>query len=272
MVLDLPTVFNTKPTSAPELQHFITSSSNDSRVVAFADRLCRTDGATRDERMLYAFCQQSLLECLTFDKSQVLASHLAIYHTRSLNPSSPSSGLTTLAIRDLLFAGEFYFTLFVHSYGGWVEGAQRAPLIRTSILHAAIRHVDDEILKLRGNPAFIAARRCYALGRPIFSDSRPQSHLESESVAEPPLVERRQIARQLAFYLTRECVPPPKVLQTLRALVAEAKSGDASLESATLRDVTLTLQVHAVAKVSPGSTPGLVWSLRALHEFMKAWR
>ena len=76
--LDCPELNDTSSYPANDIQHYITSHSNDISFLAFADRLCRDDGLTSNEQVFNKFCHATLLDCIMQDKPQMLSLYLAL--------------------------------------------------------------------------------------------------------------------------------------------------------------------------------------------------
>lgn len=270
--------------SLEDLRHLTTQSTNDKRLIAFADRFCRIPGKDRRETALFAYCQQALLECLTGDKPQTLQSLLALYQTHqppSSNPSTiePHAGLSP-SLQDLIFANNFYKHMFVN-YGGLVDHAQRQPLVRVASLQAAVYAMTSRIGEMRRDLALMAAYKAYARGEPIWTETN--STLEGgESEASDRI--RRLLKRRLAFFLLHERAPGPQTLAALRQLcVKYTRSGSAGIVPASLPTKEkpariasgeisrMSLALILQMTVSAPSDRGPTWSLQSINEILDFW-
>ncbi|KAG9311019.1 anaphase promoting complex subunit 1 [Chiua virens] len=103
--LDFPQLTDAKAHPASDLTHFISSFSNDTLFLAFADYFSRDDGETPEERIFHAYCHAALLDSILHDKMETLQSHLTLYQYRT--QPQPTSHFH-LRLQDLRFAVDFY--------------------------------------------------------------------------------------------------------------------------------------------------------------------
>jgi anaphase-promoting complex subunit 1 len=260
-VLDFPQLKNRDQHPATDLHQFISSYSNDTFFLSFADRLCRDEGQTEQERLFLAYCHATLLDSILQDKSDAIQSHLALYRYRTMSVHSPFFGL---AQQDLRFAAEFYSKLFGRWFSGRAENNPRPPLIRESTLRAALLELDEKLEKIRDDPVFFDMLKAYVRGAEIREFSRDT---EPASFA---------IARGLGLYLQRHSVPASTLLVVLKALAyssharcLRAPKPDGT-QNVPLLDEAIKQVVHATG-MQMTSSIGSGWSLSSLDEILTAW-
>ena len=211
--LDFPQLPDAKAHPASDLTHFISSFSNDTLFLAFADYFSRDDGETPEERTFHAYCHAALLDNILQDKMETLQSHLTLYQYRT-QPQSTSH--FHLRLQDLRFAVDFYSKVFDRRFSGRTENNPRPPLIRENTVSGALQALDGRLGKVLNDPKLVAALGRYARGEPVFDT--PES--ESESTSE--LSASGQVSRWLAWYHVRNGVPSASLLVILRQLAREA--------------------------------------------------
>jgi anaphase-promoting complex subunit 1 len=247
-ILDLPEKCQGKPTATDEFYLLLDSKLTDPSLIAFADRFCRNyahDDASPREQILFAFCQQTLLECLTYDKPQTIHAHLSLFQAQF----APSP----ITVRDLLFAESFY-KLFV-AYGGVVDSTPRHPLIRLSALRSALYTMEERMQTLRRSPRFMSALRQYVRGEAVAPE---------EGVAE-----RKRLLSDLALYLTRESVPSLQVLQDIRTMALETFSVPSDDPHTVHTAVMLISRTPVVGKQAIGAPS---WTFQSVDEILTLWK
>ncbi|KAI9571862.1 anaphase promoting complex subunit 1 [Boletus coccyginus] len=211
--LDFPQLTDAKAHPASDLTHFISSFSNDTLFLAFADYFSRDDGETPEERTFHAYCHAALLDSILQDKMETLQSHLTLYQYRT-QPQSTSH--FHLRLQDLRFAVDFYSKVFDRRFSGRAENNPRPPLIRENTVSGALQVLDEHLGKVQNHPKFVKALSHYARGEPVFGVTEPGFEFTSE----PSTL--GQVSRWLAWYLMRNGVPSASLLVILRQLAREA--------------------------------------------------
>ena len=202
--LDFPQLTNARAHPASDLTHFISSFSNDTLFLAFADYFSRDDGATDAERTFHAYCHAALLDSILQDKMETLQSHLALYQYRT---QPETAAYFHLRLQDLRFAADFYSKVFDRRFSGRAEHNPRPPLIRENTVSGALQALDRRLEELQLHPKFNKVLVRYARGEPIGETE------ESEA---------GELSRCLAWYLTRNSVPSASLLVILRQLARDA--------------------------------------------------
>ncbi|KAI6022871.1 hypothetical protein BKA83DRAFT_463602 [Pisolithus microcarpus] len=126
--LDFPQLTDVKTHPASDLTHFISSFSNDTLFLAFADYFSRDD-----------------------DKMETLQSHLALYQYRT---QPESAAYFHLRLQDLRFAADFYSKVFERRFSGRSEHNPRPPLIRENTVSGALQVLDKRLGELAAQPRF----------------------------------------------------------------------------------------------------------------------
>lgn len=258
-VLDFPQLKNTDQHPATDLQHFISSYSNDKFFLAFADRFCRDEGQTEQERLFLAYCHATLLDSILQDKSQTIQTHLSLYRYRTMSMQSPYFGL---AQQDLRFAAEFYGKLYNRWFSGRSENNPRPALLRESTLRAALLQLDEKLEGWRTNALFRPMLRDYIRGAGI-PEFKKDSALGKLSCA-------------LAVYLQRHSVPVSTLLVVLKALAVSshgrclrAPPPHGTTDRPVL-DEAIKQVLHATG-MQMTSSVGSGWSLTSLEEILATW-
>ncbi|KAI6161564.1 hypothetical protein EDD17DRAFT_1697683 [Pisolithus thermaeus] len=203
--LDFPQLTDAKTHPASDLTHFISSFSNDTLFLAFADYFSRDDGETHAERIFHAYCHAVLLDSILQDKMETLQSHLALYQYR-IQPES--AAYFHLRLQDLRFAADFYSKVFERRFCGRAEHNPRPPLIRENTVSGALQVLDKRLGELAAQPRFNKVFARYARGETI---------VDAENFDSPG-----ELSRSLAWYLLRNGVPSASLLVILRQLASEA--------------------------------------------------
>ncbi|KAI5993715.1 hypothetical protein F5J12DRAFT_858509 [Pisolithus orientalis] len=181
---------------ASDLTHFISSFSNDTLFLAFADYFSRDDGETHAERIFHAILQ---------DKMETLQSHLALYQYRT---QPESAAYFHLRLQDLRFAADFYSKVFERRFCGRAEHNARPPLIRENTASGSLQALDKRLGDLTAQPKFNEIFARYARGETIG---------DAEDFGSPG-----ELSRCLAWYLLRNGVPSASLLVILRQLARDA--------------------------------------------------
>lgn len=257
--LDFPQYSDIQPHPASDLHHFISSFSNDPLFLAFADRFCRDDGETAEERMFHAYCHASLLDSILQDKAQTIQAHLTLYKFRTM---SQDSQYFVLRMQDLRFATEFYNKIFDRRFSGRTENNPRPPLIRENTLSGATLALDRQLDAVRTDDAFLALFSRYANGETI--PAFPQDSLE------------QKLSRKLSWYLQRNSVPVSHILIVLKRLAHQAHEQclgappPGGTTDAVILDLGIREVLHATG-TQMTTAMGSGWSIRSLDEVITAW-
>jgi anaphase-promoting complex subunit 1 len=259
--LEVPISAPPRNTTRSSLMPFISSFSDDPLFLATVDRLCRElPDATEAERVFAAYCRAALQDALFQDKPYTLQTHLNLYHTRSL---LPTSRLFQLRAQHVRFCADFYQSTFDRAFSGKAENNARPPLLRPGTVASVVHKLDASLEAVRVHPAFLGVLKQYARG-------------ERVTCGGELLPGRITADRALSWYLLRECVPPSTVLAVLRALAQQAhvetlqsESSGGALDTGTLTEAIKHV-VHATGLYMTASTGGN-WSLRSLDEIVAAW-
>ena len=202
--LDFPQLTGARAHPASDLTHFISSFSNDTLFLAFADYFSRDDGATDAERTFHAYCHAALLDSILQDKMETLQSHLALYQYRT---QPENTAYFHLRLQDLRFAADFYSKVFDRRFCGRAEHNPRPPLIRENTVSGSLQALDRRLEELQLQSKFNKVLARYARGEPI------------EEIGES---DTGQVSRSLAWYLIRNGVPSASLLVILRQLARDA--------------------------------------------------
>lgn len=262
-MLDCPQLTDTNAHPASDIQHYITSHSNDVSFISFADRLCRADGSTEDEKIFNRFCHAALLDCIIQDKPQMLSSYLALYRTRIMNPRSR---YFQLAQQDLLRLDDFYSKLFDRRYSGRPEGITRPTLLRENAVSGVVLAIDAKLRAATQGPSFKRALRAYV------QNQSSSEHLCSSE--ENPSVER-----DLAWYLQRHAVPYAPYLPVIQQLAVETLAkyeSEPPPHGVSDADKLKGLE-QAVKLVMHASVTGLVrpfgsWTINSFNDMLQIWQ
>lgn len=260
-VLDFPQLKLTDQHPATDLHEFISSYSNDAFFLAFADRFCRDEGQTEQERLFLAYCHATLLDSILQDKSDTIQTHLTLYRYRTMSINSRHIGL---AQQDLRFAAEFYNKVFMRWFSGISENNVRPPLLRESTLRAASLQLDDQIEAFRTRKDFTSMLRKYIRGAGIPAYDRDTRRTEYE------------LSRSLAMYLQRHNVPVSTLLVVLKALAVSSHARclqappPHGTDDQTVLDEAIKEVVHATG-LQMTSYVGGGWSISSLEEILATW-
>ncbi|KDQ54480.1 hypothetical protein JAAARDRAFT_209213 [Jaapia argillacea MUCL 33604] len=253
--LDFPQLSDVKMHPASDLNQFISSFSNDIFFLAFADHLCRDLGTTEQEKLFHAYCHACLLDSILQDKPQTLQSHLTLYRYRTMSPSSP---FFNLALQDLRFANDFYNKIYERRFSGRSENNARPPLIRENTVSGTLHGLDQQLETIRNHSEFLAILGRYARGEDIHT-----------TISE-------DMARNLAWYLSRNSVPVSTILVILKGLAHQAHlqclnmpppegtSNTGALERG-IKEVLHATGTQMTTSLAAG------WSARSLDEIIVAW-
>lgn len=256
--LDFPQLTDHKSHPASDLHHFITSFSNDTLFLAFADRFCQDDGQTPEEKLFQLYCHASLMDSILLDKSQTIQAHLTLYRFRTM---SQGSQYFNLRLQDLRFATDFYNKLYDRRFSGRSENNPRPPLLREDTLSGALHALDTQLDSIRQTTIFRNLLARYVLGKfiPIYpADS--QEHTAS---------------RQLSWYLQRNSVPVSTLLVVLKSLALQAHEQclgaqpPQGTDQAEVLDQGIKEVLHATG-TQMTTTLGSGWSMRSLDEVIVA--
>ncbi|OBZ68319.1 Anaphase-promoting complex subunit 1, partial [Grifola frondosa] len=250
--LDFPQLSDAKAHPASDLYQFISSFSNDPLFLAFADRFCRDDSETLEEKLFHLYCHATLLDSILQDKSQTVQSHLTLFRFRTMSPS----------VEDLRFATDFYNKIYDRRFSGRTENNYRPPLIRENTLSGALHALDLQLDTVRADKVFLALLARYARGDGV--PPFPTGSLEWAA------------ARDLSWYLQRNSVPVATLLIVLKGLAHHAHEqclGSPPPQGTTnagLLDQGIKEVLHA-AGTQMTTAMGSGWSIRSLDEIIAAW-
>ncbi|KAL6308208.1 hypothetical protein BKA93DRAFT_725930 [Sparassis latifolia] len=257
--LDFPQLTELKTHPASDLHQFISSFSNDALFLAFADRFCRDDGETTQERLLHSYCHASLLDSILQDKAQTIQSHLTLFRYRTM---SLKSRYFSLRAQDLRFATDFYNKVYDRRFGGRAENNPRPPLIRENTLSGASHALDLQLDHIRDTAVFKRILGHYARGEAI-----PAFSVGSAEHA---------AAAYLSWYLQRNNVPVSTFLHMLKRLANDAHvqclrmPPPQGTTDAMLLDKGIKEILHATG-TQMSTTMGSGWAIRSLDEVIAAW-
>ncbi|KAJ7145992.1 hypothetical protein C8R44DRAFT_656033 [Mycena epipterygia] len=252
--LDFPQLTDTKVHPAGDLSEFITSFSNDTLFLAFADHMAREEGETDAERLLHTYCHANLLDSILQGKPQTLQSHLTLFQFRQM---APSSRYFHMHLQDLRFAADFYSKIYDRRFSGRRENNFRIALIRDSTVSGALYALDKQLDAVRTRPEFLAALSQYARGERVVVDERPSPN----------------ISQYLAWYMLRNSVPVSTLLLILKDLASEAYAQCLGLGPPGGTDDTAALgqgikEVLHATGTKLTTALGSGWSVRSLNEIM----
>ncbi|KAG2152809.1 hypothetical protein DEU56DRAFT_977198 [Suillus clintonianus] len=251
--LDFPQLTDTKAHPASDLTHFISSFSNDTLFLAFADYFSREDGKTVEERVFHNYCHAVLLDSILQDKMETLQSHLMLYQYRT---QSPSCSYFHLRLQDLRFAVDFYSKVYERRFSGKSENNIRPSLIRENTVSGALQALDERLAQVQSSTALNMVFSRYARGELI---------VESEDTPE--------VSRWLAWYLLRHGVPSASLLAILKQLAQ-----DAHTQCAAPGNVDLRMLDEGIKEVLRGTGTkmntvfGSGWSGPSLERVIDAWQ
>ncbi|KAG9007464.1 Anaphase-promoting complex subunit 1 [Tulasnella sp. JGI-2019a] len=258
-----------------ELEQFLTSFSVDSRIIGFADWLCRNDPQSQLDAVGMSYCQQSLLESVLRNKTSTAPSLMDVFrakHGTSFDRML-GNGMPTLALQDFRLALNFYSYSFRTSNGSKATEREResdksttkVPLIRVSLLQAAVDVFDAYVRDLRDNePDFMDTLKGYLRGEGLGQDMDPAVRVE--------------MGKKLAIYLAYEQVPGVEVIGAVRRASAKMMAGweanpNAAGDIKTQSPQTLRKDVHMILRSTLMSqngfpTGGMSW--RAFDDMMSS--
>jgi anaphase-promoting complex subunit 1 len=251
--LDFPQLTDTKAHPASDLTHFISSFSNDTLFLAFADHFSRDDGKTVQERVFHNYCHAVLLDSILQDKMETLQSHLMLYQYRT---QSPSSSYFHLRLQDLRFTVDFYSKVYDRRFSGKSENNIRPSLIRENTVSGALQALDERLAEVQSSTALNMVFGRYARGELI---------VESEDTPE--------VSRWLAWYLLRHGVPSASLLAILKQLAQDAHAQCAAPGNVDLR--TLDEGIKEVLRgtgTKMNTVFGSGWSGPSLERVIDAWQ
>ncbi|TFK69815.1 hypothetical protein BDN72DRAFT_839974 [Pluteus cervinus] len=256
-ILDFPQLTDTRSHPASDLSEFITSFSNDTLFLSFADHFSREDGDTPAEQLFHTYCHASLLDSILQDKPQTLQSHLTLFRYRRMEPTSR---YFHLRLQDLRFATDFYCRVYDRRFSGRAENNPRPPLLRESTVLGAQYALDQQLDRIRSTPRFLVALGKYARGE-VLDDTNTSL----------------EIFQKLAWYLLRDAVPVSTILVVLKDLAREAhvqcfeKPPPGGTSQSALLEVGIREVLHATGtRMTQGLGAG--WDVRSLDEIIQAWQ
>jgi anaphase-promoting complex subunit 1 len=252
--LDFPQLTDTKVHPAGDLSEFITSFSNDTLFLAFADHLAREEGETDAERLLHTYCHANLLDSILQGKPQTLQSHLTLFQFRMMKPTSR---YFHMHLQDLRFAADFYSKIYERRFSGRRENNFRIALIRDSTVSGALYALDKQLDDVRVEPQFLSALSLYARGESVAVDEQISPN----------------ISQYLGWYMLRNSVPVSTLLLILKDLATEAYTQCLGLPPPDGTDDTAALgqgikEVLHATGTKLTTALGSGWSVRSLNEII----
>lgn len=263
IILDFPQMIDVKTHPAGDLGEFITSFSNNTLFLSFADHFSRPKGGTDEEIIFRTYCHATLLDCILQDKPQTLQSHLTLYKYRNM---SLKSRYFYLRLQDLRFATDFYAKVYNRRFADHTEGNIQLPLIKDTTLQGALHALDQKFDFIHMLPGFLWYLGRYARGDPLPDDC---------NVGEDGGTENGQtLSRYMSWYLLRNEVPVSTLLVVLRQLARDAHKQclgaptPDGTSDARLLDLGIKEVLHGT-KLTPSLGSG--WRVRSLNEIIHAW-
>ena len=257
--LDFPHLTDVHVQRTADLHHFISSSSNDTYFLAFADRFCRDDGITDEERKFQSYCHAVLLDSILQDKPWSIQAYLSVHRYRYLPWTSKYFGLSS---HDLRFTADFYSKLYDRKFSGRSENNPRPALLREATLVSALHSLDAQLDTLRLDPTFKKILHSYSRGRSMRNLVPASSSTDYH--------------RALAWYLQRHSVPASRFLGTLHDLATGSHNGCLGVpapngtDRADILDMGIKEVVHTTGTGLIGTLGG-GWSISSLDEIMESW-
>lgn len=283
-ILDFPQSTTAAGEKGRDISEFITSFSNNTTFLAFADALCRSEDeeASSSEKALHSYAHAALLDCILQDKPQTLQTHLALYYARH---ASPKASTFNLLYHDMRFAGDFYSRVYERSYSGKAENNPRPGLLRDSQLTGALLSMEVALEEARVDPAFQRVLGRYARNEVVriqpddfYGENGPERQRFTASLA-GGLGSEIEFEQTLAWYLMKNNVPNPEVLTLLREMMVTwrekyiAESGEMSDRSMLgFLEIGLKEAAHlAGSKLMNSFLSSGGWSARSVEEVSEAW-
>lgn len=261
--LDFPKVTDVTMHPASDLQMFIGSYSNDITFLSFADRFCRGDGVTEEEKIFNVFCHAVLLDCIAQDKPQMLGPYLSLYRARVANPRSRYFQLLQ---QELLRAAKFNENVFKARLSRPLEAPLRPALFRESSVFSALHVADEKLRAYAQRPEFQRALRSYVLNQGDVS-----------ALYNSP--ECPDLEQHLAWYLNRHAVPTAQYLPVLRELAQEAlatHSGvpppDGILGTDKGRELEEGVKLVLHATMNQVADQTINWTIESFEDVLNIWK
>ncbi|KAI0790915.1 hypothetical protein C8Q75DRAFT_758459 [Abortiporus biennis] len=258
-MLDCPQLTNIQSQHTSDLYQFISSFSNDTLFLAFADWFCRETGETDEEKILHSYSYAVLLDSILQDKPSTIQTHLTLHRYRRM---SPDSQYFNLNLQDLRFFNEFYSKVFDRRFSGKAENNARAPMIRETTLSTILHNYDQQLDAARKTPVFKEVLKQYVVcqGTPAY----------------PANSEHALVSRTLSWYLQRQNVPGSSLLAVLKDLAVAAHTSCLAAEppqgtqSAALLDEGIREVLHATG-TQMTTALGSGWSIRSVRDVIEVW-
>ncbi len=256
--LDFPHLTDVDSHKASDLHHFISSFSNDVFFLAFADRFCRDDGETKDERLFQAYCYATLLDSILQDKSSTIQSHLTLHRYRKM---SPRSRYFNLSLQDLRFGTEFYNKVYDRRFSGRSENNPRPPLLRETTFAGCLDVIDEQQEALLDDDVLKELVRQYVQGEGITTSEQGSAAWRASET--------------LSWYLQRHNVPVSTLLGALKSLTFSSRRSSFSSEPQGTKDESIVDEgikevLHATGTQIAASL-GSGWSIRSVEETFGIW-
>lgn len=262
-MLDFPQLTDTTTRHANDLQNYTNSHANDVSFIAFADRFCRFDGTTNEEKIFNKFCHSALLDCIIQDKPQTLSSYLALYRARVINPKSRYFFLVQ---QDLVRTKEFYGKLWERHFSGRSENVTRPSLLRDNAVNGALLAADEKLNAITQKPEFRQALRAYV-----------NNDIENPAMRNNPAYP--DVEEHLAWYLQRHAAPYapyyPVVREVAEEMIAELSQkpppdGIFGTNEAERLQQSAKLLIHA--SISNLVRSFGTWSIESFNDVLEIWR
>ena len=187
--------------------------------LAFADRFCRDDGDTEEERQFHAYCYATLLDSILQDKSSTIQAHLTLHRYRKM---SPRSRYFNLSLQDLLFGMDFYNRVYDRRFSGRSENNPRPPLLRETTFAGCLDVVDEKLEALLGDQVLKELIRRYVQGEGVPTPTQGSAEWLASGT--------------LSWYLQRNNVPVSTLLGALKSLAFSSRSASLNSEPLGTKD------------------------------------
>jgi len=168
-----------------------------------------------------------------------------------------------LRLEDLRYIADFYGKVYDRRFSGRSENNPRPPLVRENTALGALHSLNEQLNLVRTDPEFPRILKVYVRGQ-------PGALLGGGSEVSAGM------AKDLAWYLQQNGVPPSGVLVLLRDLAGKAHEQclgppepDGTKDVQTL-DEGIREVLHVTAASVAGSL-GQGWTARSLNEVLRLW-
>jgi anaphase-promoting complex subunit 1 len=168
-----------------------------------------------------------------------------------------------LRLEDLRYVADFYGKVYDRRFSGRTENNPRPPLIRENTVLGALHSLNEQLDLVRAGSEFQRILKLYVRGQPgaLLGGGSDVSG---------------EVAKDLAWYLQQNGVPPSGVLIFLRDLARKAHEqclgapGPEGTTDAETLDEGIREVLHVTAASVAGSL-GQGWTARSLNEVLRLW-